>query len=372
MIEAVTRDDDARWMAAALRLGRRGLGLTAPNPSVAALIVRDGVLVGRGVTAQGGRPHAEQAALAEAGEAARGATIYVTLEPCSHHGKTPPCAEAIVKAGAARVVAALEDPDPRVAGRGFAMLRAAGIVVEVGLDAEQARRDHRGHILRVTAGRPMVTLKLAQTADGYAAGDEHDPRLAITGEAANLAVQVMRSLHEAIMVGAGTAREDDPLLTVRLPGVSARPLRVVLDARLELPVASRLVATAHEFPTLIMATQSAPPEREGALVAAGAEVARVAAEASGGIDLGAALRLLAERGVTRVFSEGGPRVAARLIAAGLADEVALITALKPLGRPGRLAFNAATQAALADPARYREEDGAVYGDDRLRRWERVG
>jgi diaminohydroxyphosphoribosylaminopyrimidine deaminase / 5-amino-6-(5-phosphoribosylamino)uracil reductase len=376
MIETVTqtetRPDDQRWMDAALRFGRHGLGLTAPNPSVAALIVREGVLVGRGVTQPGGRPHAEQVALAEAGEAARGATIYVTLEPCSHYGKTPPCAEAIVKAGAARVVAALEDPDPRVAGRGFAMLRAAGIAVEVGPGAEQARRDHRGHILRVTAQRPMVTLKLAQTADGYAAGDEHDPRLAITGEAANLAVQVMRSLHEAIMIGIGTAREDDPLLTVRLPGANARPLRVVLDARLELPLASRLAATAHEFLTLIVATSAAPPEREAALTAAGAEIARVAGDASGRIDLGAALRLLSGRGVTRVFSEGGPRVAARLVAAGLTDEVALITALKPLGRPGRLALDAATQGALADPARFREQEGAVYGDDRLRRWERVG
>jgi diaminohydroxyphosphoribosylaminopyrimidine deaminase/5-amino-6-(5-phosphoribosylamino)uracil reductase len=363
-----SREDDERWMAAALRLGRRGLGLTAPNPSVAALIVRDGLLVGRGVTQPGGRPHAEQTALAEAGEAARGATIYVTLEPCSHHGKTPPCAETIVNAGAARVVAALDDPDPRVAGRGFAMLRAAGIAVEVGLGAEQARRDHLGHILRVTAQRPMVTLKLAQTADGYGAGDEHDARLAITGEAANLAVQVMRSLHEAIMVGIGTAREDDPLLTVRLPGVNARPLRVVIDARLDLPLTSRLVATAREFPTLIVATAEAAPERETALVAAGAEVARVASDASGGVDLGAALRLLATRGITRVFSEGGPRVAAGLVAAGLADEVAVLTALKPLGRPGRLALDAATWEALADPARYREQDGALYGDDRLRRW----
>jgi diaminohydroxyphosphoribosylaminopyrimidine deaminase/5-amino-6-(5-phosphoribosylamino)uracil reductase len=252
------------------------------------------------------------------------------------------------------------------------MLRAAGIAVEVGPGAEQARRDHRGHILRVTAQRPMVTLKLAQTADGYAAGDEHDPRLAITGEAANLAVQVMRSLHEAIMIGIGTAREDDPLLTVRLPGANARPLRVVLDARLELPLASRLAATAHEFLTLIVATSAAPPEREAALTAAGAEIARVAGDASGRIDLGAALRLLSGRGVTRVFSEGGPRVAARLVAAGLTDEVALITALKPLGRPGRLALDAATQGALADPARFREQEGAVYGDDRLRRWERVG
>ena len=161
-----------------------------------------------------------------------GATLYVTLEPCAHHGATPPCAGAIVAAGIARVVCAIGDPDPRVAGEGFAILRAAGIEVDVGPGAEAARRDHRGHILRVVEGRPMVTLKLARTADGYAAGDEHDPRLAITGEAANLRVQVMRSLHDAIMIGVGTALGDDPLLTVRLLGVQLRPLRVVLDSRL--------------------------------------------------------------------------------------------------------------------------------------------
>ena len=216
-----TGAEDERFMAAALAFGRRNLGLCAPNPSVGALIVRDGVVVGRGVTSPGGRPHAERKALAEAGEGAAGATLYVTLEPCSHHGRTPPCAEAIVAAGVARVVSAIEDPDPRVAGRGHALLREAGVEVVVGIGAAQAHRDHLGHILRVTAGRPMVTLKLARTADGFAAGDEHDPRLAITGEAANLRVQVMRAMHDAIMVGVGTALGDDPLLTVRLPGAEA-------------------------------------------------------------------------------------------------------------------------------------------------------
>jgi diaminohydroxyphosphoribosylaminopyrimidine deaminase/5-amino-6-(5-phosphoribosylamino)uracil reductase len=365
-------DDDERWMAAALRFGRRNFGLTAPNPCVAALIVRDGVVVGRGVTAPGGRPHAEVVALAEAGEAARGATIYVTLEPCSHTGATPPCADAIVAAGLARVVAALEDPDARVAGRGLARLRLAGIAVTVGVGEAQARRDHRGHVLRVTAGRPMVTLKLARTADGYAAGDEHDARLAITGEAANGAVQAMRSLHDAIMIGLGTAREDDPLLTVRLPGVAQKPLRVVLDSRLELPLNSRLVATAREFPTVVIATPGAPVEREAALAARGVETARVEADAAGGgVDLGAALRRIAARGVTRAFSEGGPRVAARLIALGLADEVALFTAVKPLGRPGLPALDAAAYAALGDAARYRPLEPEIYGTDTLQRWERV-
>jgi len=363
--------DDERWMAAALRLGRRGMGRTAPNPSVAALIVRDGVVVGRGVTAPGGRPHAERLAIDEAGEAARGATLYVTLEPCSHHGATPPCAEAIVAAKIVRVVCPLEDPDARVAGAGFAILRAAGIALCVGPGAETARRDHRGHILRVVEGRPMVTLKLARTADGYAAGDQHDARLAITGETANLRVQVMRALHDAIMVGIGTVREDDPLLTVRLPGVDARPLRVVLDSRLELPLRSRLCLTAGDYATLAIATEAAPVEREAALAATGVEAARVAADASGGVDLAAALRLLAKRGVTRVFSEGGPRVGARLIQSGLADEVVLLTATKPLGRPGLPALDPQAYAILADPARYREIETAAYGADAMRRLERL-
>jgi diaminohydroxyphosphoribosylaminopyrimidine deaminase/5-amino-6-(5-phosphoribosylamino)uracil reductase len=370
--EAGRAGEDERWMAAALRYGRRGMGLAAPNPSVGALLLRDGVVVGRGVTAPGGRPHAERIAIDEAGEAARGATLYVTLEPCSHFGATPPCAEAIVAAGISRVVCALEDPDSRVAGSGLARLRAAGIETSVGPGAEAARRDHRGHILRVVEGRPMTTLKLARTADGFAAGDEYDSRLAITGEAANLHVQVMRSLHDAIMVGIGTAREDDPLLTVRLPGLDSRPLRVILDSHLGLPLQSRLCATAGEFATLVIATRAAATEREAALSARRVEVARVDADSSGHVDLNEALRLLARRGLTRVFSEGGPRVGARLIALGLADEVVLLTALKPLGRPGLPALDARALAVLNDSARYREIEAAVYGADTLRRLERLG
>ncbi len=369
--EAEKRIDDERWMAATLRFGRRSMGLAAPNPSVGALLVKNGVVVGRGVTSPGGRPHAETQAISEAGSSARGATLYVTLEPCSHHGATPPCAEAIITAGVARVVCAIEDPDVRVAGRGFAILRAAGVELAVGPCAEAAARDHRGHIMRVVAGRPMVTLKLARTADGYAAGDEHDPRLAITGEVVNLRVQVMRTLHDAIMVGVGTAVGDDPLLTVRLPGVKSRPLRVVLDTHLSLPPRSRLCETAREVPTLAIASRAAPAEREAALVATGVEIARVDVDQTARVDLEAALKLLARRGVNRVFSEGGPRVGSRLIEAGLADEVALFTALKPLGRPGLKALDERALAALTDAERYREIESAAYGDDILRLWERV-
>ena len=364
-------EEDLRWMNAALAYGRWGLGLTAPNPSVGALVLKDGVVVGRGVTARGGRPHAERIALDEAGAQARGATLYVTLEPCSHTGKTPPCVDAILEAGVARVVSALEDPNPAVAGEGHQRLRAAGVDVVVGIRADEARRDHLGHILTVTAGRPMVTLKLAETADGYAAGDEHDARLRITGLAANARVQVMRSMHEAIMIGVGTAIADDPLLTVRLPGVEAKPLRVVLDTNARLPALSRLSASAREFPTLVVVGPQAPSDNVAHLVASGVEVATVALGESGHVDLLEALRLIGRRGITRVFSEGGPSVGARLIAAGLADEVALFTAEKPLGRPGLAALDANARAILADPRRYRALGRETYGPDVLSPYERL-
>jgi diaminohydroxyphosphoribosylaminopyrimidine deaminase/5-amino-6-(5-phosphoribosylamino)uracil reductase len=266
----------------------------------------------------------------------------------------------------------MEDPDPRTAGQGHRLLRGTGVEVVAGVGEAEARRDHRGHILRVTQGRPMVTLKLARTADGYAAGDEHDPRLAITGEAANLRVQIMRSMHDAIMVGAGTARIDDPLLTVRLPRETpVKPLRVVLDARLELSPRSRLATTAHDFPTLAVATDAAPRQRAEALERLGVAIERVAADPHGRVDLRSALRVLAQRGVARVFSEGGPAVGAALIAQGLADEVILFTARKPLGRPGLAALDAAALATLESTTRYAEIEQGRNGADEMRRLERL-
>src|ERR1700691_1530903 len=227
-------------MALALTLGRRGLGRTWPHPAVGAVIVKNGMIVGRGWTQPGGRPHAEVEALRRAGAAARGATMYVTLEPCSHHGKTPPCADAIIAAGIARVVSALEDPNPEVAGAGHARLRAAGIAVEVGLGAAEARRAHAGHIRRMRDGRPHVLLKLAVSADGKAGAAGRRP-LAITGEPARERVHLMRAQSDAIMIGIGTALADDPLLTCRLPRMEKdSPVRVVLDGELRLPVGSRL------------------------------------------------------------------------------------------------------------------------------------
>jgi diaminohydroxyphosphoribosylaminopyrimidine deaminase / 5-amino-6-(5-phosphoribosylamino)uracil reductase len=364
-------EEDLRWMTAALNLGSRSLGLAAPNPGVGAILVRDGAAVGRGATAPGGRPHAERIAIERAGEAAVGATLYVTLEPCSHSGVSPPCADAIIEAGVARVVSAMEDPNPLVGGQGHARLRAAGIAVTVGPGAAQARRDHLGHILRVTAGRPCVTLKLAETADGFASGDAHDARLRITGPIADLRVQVMRSTHEAIMVGVGTALADDPALTVRLPGVDRKPLRVVLDTHLRLPVRSRLAATAREVLTLVIAGPEAPAEAARRLADLGVQVERVGADAGGEVDLTQALRTLAGRGITRVFSEGGPRVAARLIGLGLADKVVVITAEKPLGRPGVPALSEEARSALTGGKRYRLLETIAYGPDAARVWDRT-
>ncbi|MBP2446521.1 bifunctional diaminohydroxyphosphoribosylaminopyrimidine deaminase/5-amino-6-(5-phosphoribosylamino)uracil reductase RibD [Rhizobium leguminosarum] len=261
---SVTPHDES-FMAAAIRLSRRHLGRTATNPSVGCLIVRDGVVVGRAVTAVGGRPHAEPQALAEAGALARGATAYVTLEPCSHHGKTPPCAEALIAYGVARVVISVTDPDPRVSGRGIGMLREAGIEVDAGVLEAEGRRSLAGYLTRQTKNRPYVTLKLAVSADGMI-GREGKGQVAITGPQARAEVQALRAETDAILVGIGTALSDDPLLTVRTPGLEAQsPVRIVLDPSLALPLTSKLVATARQVPVILVASE------EVSLLAADAE-----------------------------------------------------------------------------------------------------
>ena len=328
---------DRSFMALALALGRRGLGNAWPNPAVGAVLVRpeDGqpVIVGRGWTQPGGRPHAEIEALRRAGAAARGATLYVTLEPCSHHGKTPPCADAIVAAGVARVVSALEDPNPEIAGQGHGRLRAAGIAVEVGLGAEQARRDHAGHLRRMRDGRPHVTLKLAVSAD-HKAGLAGRRPAAITGEPARARVHRLRAMNDAILVGIGTVLADDPQLTCRLPGMEARsPVRVVLDARLRLPPGSALATSARATPVWVVAAPDAPAEAERALRELGVEVLRAPAQA-GRLDLAAVLRMLAGRGITRLMVEGGPTVAAAFVAADLVDAAALFRSCKTIGPDG--------------------------------------
>ena len=341
-------------MALALALGRRGLGRTWPNPAVGAVIVRrDGdapLIVGRGWTQPGGRPHAEIEALRRAGEAARGATLYVTLEPCSHHGKSPPCADAVIAAGVARVVSALEDPNPEVAGAGHARLRAAGIVVEVSVGAEEARHDHAGHLRRMRYGRPHVALKLAISADGKVAAAGRKP-VAITGEAVRERVHLMRAHSDAVIVGIGTALADDPLLTCRLPGMAvSSPIRIVLDSGLRLPLGSRLVRSAREVPLWVVAGTEASREAENALAAEGVTIVR-AAQANGLLDLADMLKHLGARGITRLMVEGGPTLATALLAADLIDEAVLFHSPKVVGADGIDALEGMPLAALTESPR---------------------
>jgi diaminohydroxyphosphoribosylaminopyrimidine deaminase / 5-amino-6-(5-phosphoribosylamino)uracil reductase len=340
-----TLTEDQRFMALALTLGRRGLGQTWPNPAVGAVIVKDGVIVARGWTQPGGRPHAEVEALRRGGEAARGATLYVTLEPCSHYGKSPPCADAIVAAGLARVFSAIEDPNPEVAGQGHARLRSAGIAVDVGIGADEARRDHAGHIRRMCDGRPQIMLKLAISADGKA-GAAGRTTVAITGAETRDRVHLLRAQSDAIMVGIGTALADDPLLTCRLPGMEKRsPVRVVLDTKLRLPRVSRLVRTANEVALWVIAGADASSAAEKLLVGDGVVVLR-AAQGGNGLELTAVLKLLAERGITRLMVEGGPTLAGALVAADLVDEAVLFHSPEIVGADGIDALNSLPLAAL--------------------------
>lgn len=366
------RPHDERYMRMALAIGARHLGLTWPNPSVGAVVVDESgpesVIVAQGVTQPGGRPHAERVALEMAGERARGATLYVSLEPCSHHGRTPPCIDAVRDYGVARVVTALEDPDTRVSGRGHAILREAGVAVLCGVLAGEATRAHRGHILRVTQGRPSVLLKLARTADGYAAR-KGGGRLMISGPRSNARTHLIRARHDAIMVGIGTVLADDPLLTVRLPGLEPRsPVRVVIDSALRTPADAQIVRTASQIPTWIVAAEEAPVEAERRLVAAGAEVMRASSRA-GRVAIEEALRLLATRGITRVFSEGGPNLAEALIEADCVDEFATTTSRTALGEDGLPAIGPRLSQAL--PGRFVRVSSEDLGPDVLEFYERV-
>jgi diaminohydroxyphosphoribosylaminopyrimidine deaminase/5-amino-6-(5-phosphoribosylamino)uracil reductase len=338
---------DQRFMQLALTLGRRGQGRTWPNPAVGAVVVKDDVIVGRGWTQPGGRPHAEPEALKHAGEATRGATLYVTLEPCSHVGKSPPCADAIVAAGIARVVSAIEDPNPEVAGQGHAKLRAAGITVDIGLGAVEAAHDHAGHFRRVRDKRPHVILKLAVSSDDKIATAGRKP-VAITGEAAKARVHLLRAQCDAILVGIGTVQADDPLLTCRLPGMEARsPVRVVLDRSLRISGTSRLVHSARETPLWVMTSNVSEAPAAMKLGAAGAQVIRVAsATTPPGLDLRAVLGALAEKGITRLLVEGGARVASSFVAANLVDEVWLLRGPEAVGSDGVAALDALPLSAL--------------------------
>jgi diaminohydroxyphosphoribosylaminopyrimidine deaminase / 5-amino-6-(5-phosphoribosylamino)uracil reductase len=362
---------DQRFMQLALSLGRRGQGRTWPNPAVGAVVVRDGVIVGRGWTQPGGRPHAEPEALGRAGEAARGATLYVTLEPCSHFGKSPPCADAIIAAGIARVVSAIEDPNPEVAGQGHARLRAAGITVDIGLCAQEAARDHAGHFRRVRDKRPHVTLKLAVSADDKIGAVGGKP-VAITGDTAKARVHLLRAQCDAILAGIGTVQADDPLLTCRLPGMAARsPIRVVLDRALRLPGASRLVHSARETPLWVMTSELAEAAAATKLGAAGAQVMRIAPSAARGLDLAAVLHALAEKGITRLMVEGGAKVASSFVSADLADEIWLLRGPEAIGAGGIAALDALPLTAITQSPRFSVRASESLGNDTLTIYERA-
>lgn len=357
-------------MQLALTLGRRGLGRTWPNPAVGAVVVKDGVILGRAWTQDGGRPHAEPIALERAGDAARGATLYVTLEPCSHHGQTPPCADAILHAGITRVVSAIEDPNPQIAGRGHARLRAAGVQVDIGIGAEEAAHDHAGHILRITSGRPHVTLKLALSSDGKIGGAGRTP-IAITGEEVRTRVHMFRAQSDAILIGVGTAQADNPQLNSRLPGMDARsPVRVILDRNLRLSPAGYLAKSARNIPLWVFAGASVEPSSATLLEAEGVKIIHTHCP-DNRIDLDGVLHELALRGISRLMVEGGSRVAASFVEANLADEIWLYRSEVVVGKDGIDPLDNLPLTAITQSPRYGVRATEQLGADTLTIYERA-
>lgn len=354
---------DADWMANALTLARRGLGRVWPNPAVGCMIVKNERVIGRGWTQPGGRPHAETMALAQAGDAARGATAFVSLEPCAHHGKTPPCANALIAAGIARVVTPMEDPDPRVSGKGVARLREAGISVETGLMAPEAEAVNCGFLMRQRAGRPWVTLKLAASIDGRIATSTGQSQW-ITGPAARARVHLMRATHDAVLVGAGTMRADNPALTVRLPGLEDQtPVRVVADSGATLTAASQLAQTAAMSPVWLchrrdVEDASMPPHVASVPVAHGTD----------GLDLADAMTALGARGMTRIFCEGGGGLAAGLLGVGLVDELVWMTAGVAIGGDGAASLASMGIENLPNAPRFALSRSEKIGADVMTIW----
>jgi diaminohydroxyphosphoribosylaminopyrimidine deaminase / 5-amino-6-(5-phosphoribosylamino)uracil reductase len=364
--------DDRHFMRGALSLARRGLGTVWPNPTVGCVLVKDGAVVGRGWTQPGGRPHGETEALARAGANATSATAYVTLEPCCHHGKTPPCADALIAAGIARAVVAIEDPDPRVAGRGLARLRAAGVAVETGLLAAEASDINAGFFMRLVQGRPLVALKLATTLDGKIATATGESRW-ITGQRARDRAHLLRATHDAVMVGVATVVADDPLLTCRLPGLADRnPVRIVIDSSLRTPLTAKLVVEAKEVPTWIVHRPGIEAARLEAFRDCGVELIEAPLSQSAELDLGVALAELGKRGLTRILVEGGARLAGALLEADFVDRLAWFQAPMLLGGDALPAVEAFGVEALAAARRFKRLAVEGYGEDVLETLTRVG
>lgn len=362
--------EDERHMAHALSLGARGQGRVWPWPSVGCVMANGPRVVGRGTSDPDTLRHAERVALDQAGQAARGATAYVTLEPCAHQGRTPPCADALIDAGVARVVVSAGDPNPLVSGQGIARLRAAGVSVETGLREAEAQDHHKGFFSVIETGRPMVTLKLATTLDGRIATATGESRW-ITGPEARRVVHAMRMRHDAVLVGGGTARADDPTLTVRDMGADRQPVRIVASRRLSLPWPNRLAATLGEGPVWLV---------HGAGDAAEAELARwrdagatlvEAPVRDGQLDPQGLLTALGDAGLTRVFCEGGGALAASLLRAGLVDELIVMTAGFALGAEGQPGIGALGVSTLAEAERFRLLETRAVGRDVMHRWERA-
>ena len=361
--------DDVSHMRAALALARRGLGTTWPNPAVGCVVVQKGRVVGRGTTAPGGRPHAEPVALDVAGERARGATAYVTLEPCCHWGRSPPCTDALITAGIARAVIAATDPDPRVNGQGIARLRSAGIEVETGLLESEALDTLSGFSHRISLGRPMVTLKLASTLDGRIATHGGESQW-ITGTPARRLAHAMRGRHDAIMAGVGTVLADNPDLTCRIPGFRKTPnVRVIADSHLRTPLTSRLMTTAADIPTWFLLRDGTNLAREDAFADLGAKLIKIPGS-SAGVDLGAAMLALGAAGLTRLLVEGGGQLAAALLRADLVDRIAWFHAPSVMGGDGWPAVQAFGIETLERMPRFRRDCINVIGDDMLSEYSR--
>jgi diaminohydroxyphosphoribosylaminopyrimidine deaminase / 5-amino-6-(5-phosphoribosylamino)uracil reductase len=362
---------DIAHMRAAIALARRGLGDVWPNPAVGCVIVQDGRVVGRGWTQPGGRPHGETEALDRAGAAARGVTAYVSLEPCCHWGKTPPCTDALIAAGIARIVIPIEDPDPRVSGQGIAKLRDAGIIVETGTCAEEAAELNAGFLLRLGEGRPLVTLKLATTLDGRIATHAGESQW-ITGTLARDRAHALRASHDAVMVGSNTVIADDPLLTCRLPGLAHRsPVRIVVDSRLRVPLTARVIAQARLVPTWFLTLRDGDPLRQAAFRDCGVELIEIDADDGAGLAMGEGLRALGRRGVTRVLAEGGSRVAASLLRDGLVDRLAWFRAPRLIGGDGTPAVAAFGLERLDDAPGFERAALVEAGEDVLETYRRT-
>ena len=369
---------DGEFMLAALALARRGLGTVWPNPAVGCVLVREDLgnrVVGRGWTQSGGRPHAETEALGRAGELALGATAYVTLEPCDHEGETSACSEALALAGVRRAVIALEDPDPRVSGRGLKRLEAAGIEVSTGLSEDQARHLNAGYLLRITKGRPLFTLKTASTLDGRVATAEGQSKW-ITGESARAIAHGLRADHDAIMIGIGTALADSPRLTCRLPGLEDRsPVRVVADSRMRLPPGSPLVETAADLPTWLIVGRGsgagAGARKLKALEAKGVTVIEAETGDDGRLDLGLVAAELGRRGLTRVLVESGGELAAALLKRDLIDRLAWFRAPKLIGGDGLDAIAPIGVTGLAEAPTFARVSVSVAGADIFETYQRA-